>query len=150
MKHKSDIKHNVRQAVPFFSVSDMQKSLAFYVDGLRFSIAYKWMVEEKIRWCWLELGAAAIMLQEYVKESTNYIQKNEMVGKGVSICFICEDALEIYQDLTSKGIQAYEPFVGNKMWVVELEDPDGYKLMFESYTEVPEETRYSEYQSLNK
>jgi hypothetical protein len=30
------------------------------------------------------------------------------------------------------------------MWVTSLRDPDGYRLEFESPTDVPEETRYSE------
>ena len=34
-------------------------------------------------------------------------------------------------------------FVGNNMWVAILTDPDGYKLDFESPTDVPEETVYS-------
>jgi hypothetical protein len=29
--------------------------------------------------------------------------------------------------------------------VIELSDPDGYKLAFESYTDVPEETRYADW-----
>jgi hypothetical protein len=69
------------------------------------------------------------------------------VGEGVSICFQCRDALEIYRDVTSRGIQTSEPFVGNNMWVVGLKDPDGYRIEFESPTDVPEETKYSEWQS---
>jgi len=38
-----------------------------------------------------------------------------------------------------------EPFVGNNMWVVSLVDVDGYRLDFESPTDVPEETKYSEW-----
>jgi lactoylglutathione lyase len=38
-----------------------------------------------------------------------------------------------------------EPFVGNQLWDVALSDPDGYRLHFESPTDVPEETRYSEW-----
>jgi len=36
------------------------------------------------------------------------------------------------------------PFVGNGMWVTSLVDPDGYKVLFESATDTPEETEYSE------
>ena len=42
-------------------------------------------------------------------------------------------------------MEASEPFVGNNMWVTGLTDPDGYKLYFESPTDVPEETKYSEW-----
>jgi hypothetical protein len=66
------------------------------------------------------------------------------MGVGVSICFICEDALAIYREVTARGIQASRPFVGNGMWVTSLTDPDGYRIDFESYTDTPEETLFSE------
>jgi hypothetical protein len=66
------------------------------------------------------------------------------LGVGVSICFICEDALAIYREVTARGIQASRPFVGNGMWVTSLTDPDGYRIDFESYTDTPEETVFSE------
>jgi lactoylglutathione lyase len=33
------------------------------------------------------------------------------------------------------------------MWVVPLRDPDGYSLFFESATDVPEETKYSQWKN---
>jgi hypothetical protein len=41
------------------------------------------------------------------------------------------------------GVQASKPFVGNGMWVTCLFDPDGYRIEFESPTDVPEETEFS-------
>lgn len=61
-------------------------------------------------------------------------------GEGVSICFQCKDALAIYHAAVARGSQAKNPFVGNHMWVTTMLDPDGYKLDFESPTDVPEET----------
>jgi len=89
-----------------------------------------------LRWCWLEIGEAALMLQEFRLEGK--------VGLGVSICFTCEDALKIYREITARGIAAKRPFVGNGMWVTEVSDPDGYKLFFESQTDTAEDTVYSE------
>jgi lactoylglutathione lyase len=129
---------NVRQAVPFFAVADMPASLAFYVDGLGFEIKRRWTPEGRLRWCWLERGNAALMLQEETQPSAG------KRGDGVTICFICEDAIAIYRDVTARGIRATIPFVGNNMWVTSVSDPDGYKLDFESETDVPEETVYSE------
>ncbi len=34
---------------------------------------------------------------------------------GASINFICNDALAVYRDITSRGITARRPFVGNAM-----------------------------------
>ncbi len=101
----------------------------------------KWIDKDKLRWCWLQLNGAAIMLQEYLPERIPQIKR----GEGVSLCFQCEDALAIYHDALSKNIAASEPEVGNSMWVTLIIDPDGYKLDFESYTEVPEDTKLSEW-----
>ena len=137
---------NVEQAVPFFRVSSMETSLRFYVDGLGFALTKKWTPDGdgKIRWCWLEHGNAALMLQEYRKEGPNSWTAESKVGVGVSICFTCRDALAIYKEVKSRGIEAQRPFVGNGMWVTSMQDPDGYKLEFESLTDVPEETVFSE------
>lgn len=131
-------KPNLKQAVPFFMVTDMDRSMAFYIKGLGFELKMDWQPQGRIEWCWLEKEGVALMLQEYHEERI----PKEKLGQGVSICFICEDALDLYQEFLQKGLSPTEPFVGNKMWVVSLSDPDGYKLDFESNTEVPEGTKY--------
>jgi len=131
---------NVKQAVPFFRVSNMEESVRYYVDGLGFEMTKKWIDEGKLRWCWLEHGGAALMLQEFRREGHDSWVPSGKLGEGITICLICEDALAIYREVTSRGIKAARPFVGNGMWVVSLSDPDGYRLVFESYTDVPEET----------
>ena len=138
---------NVQQAVPFFGVSSMEASLRFYVDGLGFVMTKKWTPDgpDKVRWCWLQHGNAALMLQEFRKDHhPNPGRPEGKLGLGVSICFQCNDALAIYREITSRGIQARRPFVGNAMWVTSVEDPDGYKIDFESPTNVPEETIFSD------
>jgi lactoylglutathione lyase len=62
---------------------------------------------------------------------------------GVSICFICEDAVALWREFTARGITAERPFVGNGAWVTQVSDPDGYHLLSESDTDAPEETVYS-------
>lgn len=137
------IDNNIKQAVPFFWVTDMERSLQYYVNGLGFQVGNKWMHEGKLRWCWLQIGAAAIMLQEFWKEGPHANKTGQALGEGVAVYFICEDALAVYQAALLKKIEISEPFVGNGMWVTGLTDPDNYKLFFESHTEVPEETSYS-------
>lgn len=137
-------KANVKQAVPFFRVSNIEKSVRYYVDGLGFEMTRKWIVDGKLRWCWLQHGGAGVMLQEFPKEGHDSWSPKGSVGEGVTICFQCGDALAIYRAVTAKGIQASKPFVGNGMWVTSLSDPDGYRIEFESLTDVPEDTQYSE------
>ena len=138
-------KANIKQVVPFFAVSNMENSLRFYVNGLDFAMTQKWIPKDKIEWCCLQRGGGAIMLQEFRKERSEAHQLDANIGEGVNICFICDDALELYQEFTSRGIKVSEPFVGNGMWVIGLQDPDGYKMDFESYTDVPEETKYADW-----
>ncbi|MCE7981320.1 MAG: VOC family protein [Caldilinea sp. CFX5] len=134
---------NVQQAVPFFAVSNMANAIRYYIDGLGFTMTQQWIDQGKLRWCWLQLGGAALMLQEYQSEGQGAWRPSGKVGEGVTIYFICADALAIYREVTARGIQATEPFVGNGMWVTSLVDPDGYRLDFESATAVPEGTRLS-------
>lgn len=144
---KNDLKSNtnVKQAVPFFMVADMNDSLDFYVKGLGFTIKNQWEPRGTIEWCWLQFDNASIMLQEY-RENV----PTEKRGVGVSINFICEDALQIYTDVIARGLSPAEPFVGNNYWVVGLIDTDGYNIFFESPTDVPEETMYSDWVKQNE
>ena len=144
MNSETKTEVNVTQAVPFFLVSSMDASLRFYVDGLGFERTNQWIVEGKIRWCWLVHGGAALMLQELHKPGQDFHSVISTPGAGVAVCFQCKDALAIYREITSRGIVAKRPFVGNAMWVVSVTDPDGYKLDFESPTDAPEESVYSE------
>ncbi len=140
---------NVKQAVPFLGVADMGASLRFYVDGLGFEMKRQWIPDRdedypadgKIRWCWLQLGDAAIMLQEFLPHQ----RPKETLGAGVSVCFQCEDALALYREFKSRGVEPRNrPSVGNRLWVVPLTDPDGYRLEFESPADAPEESELEE------
>jgi len=139
---------NVKQAVPFFGVTNMEASLRFYVDGLGFKMTNQWIPERaedhadgRIHWCWLELGGAAIMLQEFWPGR----RPTEALGTGASVSFTCEDALGLYREFKSRGIQTRRrPFVGNRLWVVPVADPDGYLMEFASPTDAPEDSELEE------
>jgi lactoylglutathione lyase len=138
---------NIKQAIPFFAVTSMDKSLEFYTAGVAFEIKNKWEPRGKIEWCWIEREGAALMLQEFRTEGPDSWRPDGKVGVGISINFICEDALKLYHEFMGRGLKPSEPFVGNHMWVVPLRDPDGYSLFFESPTDVAEETKYSEWKN---
>ena len=135
---------NVKQAVPFFNVTDIEASLRFYVAGLGGVVANQWAPEGRVRWCWLRLGEAALMLQEYWRDGRPAGAPAGALGQGVSICFMCADAVAIYRELIARGIAAQRPMVGNGLWVTAVSDPDGYRLYFESPTDLPEDTVYSD------
>ncbi|HEY2829212.1 MAG TPA: VOC family protein [Thermoanaerobaculia bacterium] len=133
---------NIKQAVPFFRVRDVERSFHFYVDLLGFRKRWEWIDEGKLRWCWLERGGAAIMLQEFSREGHADVPPTP-VGIGVSINFVCEDAIALYKEFREKGLEPSLPFVGNHLWVTILADPDGYKLDFESPADAPEDSVYN-------
>ena len=87
---------NVKQAVPFFMVTDIEASLRFYVDGLGFAVTNEWRPEKaggRVQWCWLQLGGAAMMLQEYWLGRSPGGAPEGSLGQGVSVCFMCADAI---------------------------------------------------------
>ena len=140
MKREPETAPNVEQAVPLLMVADLEKSLQFYVAGLGFAMTNEWIDEGRRQWCRLRLGGAALMLQQYRPGRA----PEGPLGSGVSICFQCRDALAVYRRMRSRGLPATRPFVGNQMWVAVVRDPDGYKLDFESPTDVPEGTELPE------
>ena len=133
---------NVRQMAPLLNVADMAASLRFYVDGLGCRMTNQWVDAGELRWCWLAIGDAAVMIQTKRKEGPDGWTPAGPVGEGVSLCLMCDDALAIWRDARARGLSPDQPFVGNGLWVVSLRDPDGYRLDFESPTDVTEETVY--------
>ena len=136
---------NVRKAVPFFMVEDMAASLRFYVEGLGFRMTNSWRPEspDKVSWCSLEIGSAALMLQEFWRRGKETGRPKGDLGLGVSVCFMCTDALAIRRETLARRLApSRTPFVGNNLWVVSYVDPDGYRIDFESPTDVAEDTEY--------
>jgi lactoylglutathione lyase len=65
------------------------KTFRVYVDGLGFAMTRQWVPEGKLQWCWLELGGAALMLQESRKEvSERRAREGKVPGIGVSIYYL--------------------------------------------------------------
>ena len=81
----------------------MEASLRYYVDGLGFQLKNKWIDDGKLRWCWLELGDAALMLQEYRTDGPHSWKPEGKLGQGVSICFMCHDALHSIEKLSCEN-----------------------------------------------
>jgi lactoylglutathione lyase len=80
-------------------------------DGLGFKMKHWWIPDQadgqddykpdgRIRWCWLQLGEAAIMLLEFLPER----HPKEARGTGINVCFQCEDALALYREFRSREI----------------------------------------------
>ena len=131
---------NIKDVVPFFRVADMKTSLAFYVDALGFTVEQSWVDRGHVRWCWLKLGGAAVMLQEFRRKGQDSWVPDGRVGEGVILYFMCDDAIQVWREARAAGLDPSRPEVGNNMWVTGLDDPDGYRLEFESLTDEPEDS----------
>ncbi|MDQ6678103.1 MAG: VOC family protein [Acidobacteriota bacterium] len=137
--------HNVSAVVPLLMVTSMERSLAFYVDGLGFTIRNRWVPDGRLCWCWMSLGSAALMLQEAIDSTCEKRAAAGTLGNGVGLYFQCSDALSIYREAAARGVHPLrEPQVGNFAWEVFFADPDGYKINFSCPTGLPEETLLSE------
>lgn len=134
----------VEQCVNLLLIRSMEDSLRFYVDGLGFQKTNQWIHNGRLEWCWLTLGGSTLMLQEVVPAEKYTREFEGRVGQGVSLNFTCRDALAFYRLMKERGIATQRPFVGNRMWVTSLKDPDGYQLHFQSPTDAPEEREYED------
>jgi lactoylglutathione lyase len=52
------------------------------------------------------------MLQELWAEGQHRNLPEAETGMGVSICFLCDDAVALWREFTARGISAQRPFVG--------------------------------------
>src|SRR2546423_12968670 len=102
----------VQQLVPLLMVQNMDASLRFYVEGLGFSLTKKWTPEGRIRWCWLELGTAALMLQEFVSGGHHAPPIGAHVGAGVGLHFFFPCAFAFLHVMREAGIPAPPSLLG--------------------------------------
>jgi lactoylglutathione lyase len=74
-------------------VRDIDASVGFYVKGRGFRMTKEWVDDGKLRWCWIELGDVAVMLQEFWTEGQHRNLPEAETGVSVSICFLCDTPL---------------------------------------------------------
>ena len=148
MEQQSAATANMRLSVPFLHVTDMDRSLKFYVDQLGFNIQIDWQPRGRIEWCWLGRDEVAFMLQQ-PEYNTHEVYSIDRKGYGISINIQCNDSISLYHEFTGKEVLTSELFVGNSLWTFHVKDPDGYHIEFASITDVPEGTTYSQWMNQN-
>lgn len=116
--------------IPEFLVSDLERSKAFYIDGLGFRIEYE---RPEDRFVFLSLGNIQLMLEEGSEEELADL--HYPFGAGVNFSFGVENVEEIYERLLEKGypirrsiekrtFRVGDGFVSPTEFSVS--DPDGY------------------------
>lgn len=122
----------ISELVPLLYVDDVDQSVAFYRDKLRFRLATAWEPDGKLTWCRMERDGAAVMLQQADEEDGPADRR----GRGVGFFFNCDDIEALHRELSANGLSVAAPelaFYGmNQIFV---KDPDGYELCFQSVEE---------------
>ena len=117
---------NVKQAVPFFMVTDIDASLRFYVDGLGFAVQWTHQFEPTFPvFAELSRDGVALFLTEHTGDC-----------KPGGACYIIVDDVDaLYREITGRGVKPAEapedaPWGAREMLVV---DPDDNRLRFANH-----------------
>lgn len=126
------------KVIPELYVSDLDTSLAFYVQLLGFSVGYARPDE---RFAFLDLDSAQLMLQEATAPSRRLLAGTleRPYGRGINLQIWVQDADALLARVTAAGIaplvameerwyRAGSTYIGQRQFVVG--DPDGYLLRF--------------------
>jgi catechol 2,3-dioxygenase-like lactoylglutathione lyase family enzyme len=116
----------LRSLMPTFTVSDIERSVAWYRDGLGFHVGERWEEGGRLRGVMLKAGACQLGL------SQDDFSRGRDRTKGTGFRVWCETAQDI--DALAKRLREYggtiaeEP--GNQWdsYSFTAQDPDGFKL----------------------
>jgi catechol 2,3-dioxygenase-like lactoylglutathione lyase family enzyme len=123
--------------VPELYVSDLVRSMLFYVDVLGFEVAYQ---RSEDKFAYLTLGNAHLMLEQADTGRKFLIAPLERpFGRGMNLDIEVGHVVSLYAGVTTDGAPIHLPMeekwyrvgdelTGRRQFVVE--DPDGYLLRF--------------------
>ncbi len=121
--------------VPELSVSDIQKSLDFYVDILRFKVEYE---RPEDKFAYLSYGEAQLMIEQ-VNNHWNVGELAYPFGRGVNFQIETSDIYQIQKALKEHHISPFKDVFEStyrsdnkvfKQLEILVQDPDGYLLRF--------------------
>jgi len=121
----------LRDLAPGFTVNNLAESMAFYVDGLGFTIEQRWETDGELRGVMIKAGRCRMGLSQ-----DDFAKGAERVkGQGMSIWLTTAQDLEaLVARIKQNGIaltqELEETPWGRKTFAVA--DPDGFKLTFTS------------------
>ena len=123
--------------VPELLVTDLKKSLSFYIEKLGFVVLYG---REEEHFVFLQKGNAQIMVEQ-LGVGRNWVADElaHPFGRGVNFQIEVEDVESLYKTVEQNDLKFFMPLeekwykkdqglVGNKQFIIQ--DPDGYLLRF--------------------
>lgn len=119
----------LQDVAPGFTVKNLAQSIAFYVDGLGFTVDQRWETGGELRGVMLKAGRCRIGLSQ-----DDFAKGSERVkGLGMSIWLTTPQDLEsLVARIKQSGISLTQE-LEEMSWggsTFALEDPDGFKLTF--------------------
>ena len=123
----------LHQLWPLLGVRDLQRSLGFYRDRLGFRVADRDAgTDAALRWCRLERDGVSLMLQQDDAPGA----AGERRGSRVVLYLVCDDVEPLQGELRKRGLDVSPPSTAYYgMRQLELRDPDGFVICFESPTD---------------
>jgi lactoylglutathione lyase len=116
----------LRSITPVFTVNDLQRSVAFYRDGLGFFVSEKWEEGGQLQGVMLKAGGCHLGL------SQDDFSKGRDRPKGVGFRISCETLQDV--DLFAERLKAFGGTIiegPGERWDTygfTAEDPDGFKI----------------------
>jgi catechol 2,3-dioxygenase-like lactoylglutathione lyase family enzyme len=122
--------------VPELYCSDLERSVAFYVDILGFAVAYERPEE---RFAYLHREGAELMLEQPTGRTFLTAALEHPYGRGINLQIEVADVTALYAavqaaawpvflELETRWYRRTNVLLGNRQFVVQ--DPDGYLLRF--------------------
>lgn len=125
--------------VPEFDVTDLKKSLDFYVGKLGFIVKYG---REEDNFVYLDKEGSQIMLEQIDTKDRHWLTGDleKPFGRGINFQIEIADAVSLYNNLKRENFQMFDELeekwyrvaedllVGQTQFLVQ--DPDGYLLRF--------------------
>lgn len=126
-----------------FTVSDMERSIAFYRDLLDMKVdwdskvtgvEFKGPVHDRVSQCpgtearivFMTLGDARLELVEYTPTGKALVDNKAGDTGSAHLCFRTDDIHELYENLSANGVQLHcSPQDNKRSWVFYFRDPDG-------------------------
>ena len=122
--------------LPELSVADINKTKAFYIDLLGFTLEYE-RVENKFMF--LSFEGSQLMFEEIHSDGWNTAPLEYPLGRGINFSIETDNIDAIYKKLLDAGYPLYRPMMTsqyrmNDVWLEQkqflVQDPDGYLLRF--------------------
>ena len=135
--------------VPELICSDLEKSLAFYVGILGFSILY---ARPEELFAYLDRGGAELMLEQFEPGARMLARAplDQPFGRGINLQVRVDDVDGVHKAVVDAGLRPFLPIeerwyrrddteIGIRQFIVQ--DPDGYLIRLHHASDTPDRRR---------